>query len=181
MGANLRHYVQSGDVWTCAARVEAWDNAELDTDGTPLHYETNEEGDVVIHCKLHRGGTSVKANMGPIAGGRGAGIWIIPDVGTEVMIASDHGDFEGELYLIGMFPTGKSVPTKPGQVLIIGMDIQARTREGVAKKLATTDDVDALRSWVATEMTLPVSGVTAGPGASPSPPTASGTKTFKAE
>lgn len=60
--------------------------------------------------------------------------------------------------------------------------IEARTIGGAAVALATLADVQALRSYIATQLTLPViGGGTAGPNASPAPPTPTGTTKFKAE
>lgn len=124
----MRAWLDAGLVHVGAARVEAWD-------GETEHHEVNEEGDVVVHCKMHSGGTPVKANLGPMAGSRGAGVWLIPDAGTEVVVASDNGNFEGELYLIAMHPTG-NVPAGlvPGKVLVIGTSVEVRTFDGTPER-----------------------------------------------
>jgi hypothetical protein len=122
-----RYFGDDGQIHTMAARVEAWD-------GEPSHFEVNEEGDVIIHCKLHRGGTPVKANLGPLCAARGAGVWLIPDAGTEVLLGSDHGDFEGELYLLAMHPTGQNPGgLAPGKVLVIGDAVEVRSFAGKAQ------------------------------------------------
>lgn len=126
--ANMAAWVADGKVHVAAARVEAWD-------GEAQHYETNEEGDIVVHCKMHDAGTPLKANLGPMAGSRGAGVWLIPDAGTEVVVASNNGDFEGELYLIGMHPSGSSPANlTPGKVLVIGTTVEVRSFDGVPEK-----------------------------------------------
>jgi hypothetical protein len=59
--------------------------------------------------------------------------------------------------------------------------IEARTLGGVAVPLALKSDVDALASYIATDLTLPVTGATAGPIAAPVPPSAVGTTTLLGE
>lgn len=57
--------------------------------------------------------------------------------------------------------------------------IEARSKGGTAKRLATLDDLNALADWIHTEMIVNASGATA--GTTTSPPSADGTQTFEAE
>lgn len=59
--------------------------------------------------------------------------------------------------------------------------VEIRSLGGVAVPLATKDDLDALRNYIQTELTLPVTGATAGPIAAPLAPMATGTTTLRAE
>lgn len=67
--------------------------------GEAAHFYVNEERQVVVHVELHQHGTPVRANLS-----NHPGVWTVPDVDTEVLVGSDNGDFEGELYIVGTFP-----------------------------------------------------------------------------
>jgi phage gp45-like len=84
----------------------------------------------------------------------------------------------------------------PGEVVIFGTaaggavylraggKVEIRTAGGTAKALAFQEDLDALRDYIANTLTLPViggGGGTAGPSASPAPPTSTGTTVLEAE
>lgn len=116
----LQQGTASGDVHAFAARVQAWP-------GESSHFEVNEEGDVILHCVRHHGGTPVKANLCGVDSS-GNGSIFIPDPGTEVMLGSDSGDFEGELYLLGCYPTGRPPDgLVSGKLFLINTNIELRS------------------------------------------------------
>lgn len=134
----LRDLAKDGDLFTFAATVELHENETT-------HYFVNEEGDIVVSVVAHNG-MPAHANLGALVGSRGQGVWCIPELGTEVLIGTDRGDVEGECYLIGAFgapPEGLA----PGKVLIIGLEIEARSANGTAVKLAKASELQAHIAW----------------------------------
>lgn len=146
----LRAALMDDRVHTVAGRTAVFD-------GEAEHFRTNDDGNVVVSCVTHNGEMPVWANLGPMAGAAGNGVWWIPDVGTEVMLASDGGDIEGEVYLVACFPTGAQAPSglAPGKVLVIGSEVEVRSAAGTAVALATKQDlqnhVDTFNSHVHVE------------------------------
>jgi hypothetical protein len=96
MTANLRKYLADDEIHTIAARVEQPE------DGSP-HFYVNDENNVIIHARTLHHDIPVEANwsMPP-------GQWSVPEIGTEVLLASDFGKFEGELYVTGHYSSTKT-------------------------------------------------------------------------
>lgn len=178
--AGLRALFDGGPVATSAARVELHDGAT----GPNGHYYVNSEGDIIVTVRLHHHDVPIDANLSALVGGRGAGVWCIPDVGTEVIVAYDEGDMEGEAYIVGAFgapPNGLA----PGKVLVVGLEIEARSADGTALKLPTLADVqDLVNTFNTHTHPDPASGFTGTPGDVGGPTVAtdpSGTLVFKAQ
>lgn len=66
--------------------------------GEDKHYFVNDENNLVVHVETHHHSVPVVANLS-----NGPGVWTVPDVGAEVILACDMGNFEGELYVIGHY------------------------------------------------------------------------------
>lgn len=143
MVANLRKLLQDEREWVVAASVTV-------LDGQSSHFEVNDEGDVIVSCVTHLHAVPIWANLDSLAGGSdGSGVWHIPDPGTEVKIGFDHGDFEGEAYIL-MRGSGGKAPQGlgPGIVFVLGSNVQIRTPVGTAAKLPTLADYNALKAYV---------------------------------
>jgi hypothetical protein len=132
---HLRAALHSGDLHTMAASVQVLPQQTQ-------HYDINEEGDLIISCELHSGQTPVWANASILMGGLGNGIFRIPEVGTEVMLCSDAGEFEGELYLVACFPTGQTPSNlAPGMLMVISNQVLIQKVGGTPAALPTTQDI----------------------------------------
>ncbi len=143
MVANIRELLRDEREWCVAARVEV-------LKGQSSHFEVNEEGDLIVSCITLLHGVPIWANLDTLAGGAdGSGVWFIPDPGTEVKIGFDHGDFEGEAYILMRGSAGKAPQgLTSGTVFILGANVQIRTPGGTATKLPTLADHNALKSKV---------------------------------
>lgn len=115
----MRELFKDDKTWCLAARVALHD-------GETEHYEVTPEGAMSVSVRTHMHDVQINAILK--GGGAGIGIWFIPPIGTEVMIAFDGGEFEGDAYIAGIHgdsPTGLT----PGKILIIGdnVTVQATT------------------------------------------------------
>lgn len=182
--ANLRELVKDDRIHVVAAVVAV-------LVGETAHYYVNTEGDVVVSCLVHQAGTPIWANLSALVGARGQGVWVIPDPGVEVMLGFDHGDFEGEAYLLACFPSGRSpAGLAPGKVFVIGMSVEVRSSSGTAAAVATKADVQAVVDYLKKQFDSTSGHTHSGNGAPPteattgssgSAPSPTGTTVLKAE
>lgn len=190
--SNLKKLLEDERLWTVAARVEV-------LDGEALHYFTNEEGDIVVSVRTLLHDVPLWANLDAMVGGAGRGIWMIPDPGVEVMVAFDHGEFEGEAYLVGRYTSG-SAPAGlvPGQIVVAGIDvkvigstkvtviaplIEAADAEGNGAPIALHQELKSLRDTLHlhTHLYNPGPGGAIATGSGPSLSAPNGTAIFKAK
>jgi hypothetical protein len=141
--ANLKELLRDERIWCIAARVDLHD-------GQTSHFETNDEGDVIVSVRTVIHDQQIWANLDSMAGGSdGSGVWHIPDPGTEVVICFDQGDFEGEAYIVGRTSGGRAPQgLTSGTIFILGNNVQVRSPSGVANKLPTFDDLSNLKDYV---------------------------------
>lgn len=130
----MRELFKDDKIWCLAARVALHD-------GETVHYEVTPEGAMSVSVRTHMHDVQINALL------KGGGIWYIPDVGTEVMIAFDNGEFEGDAYI--MNPYGDSpAGLAPGKLFLLADIIEARSADGTAIKLPTWADFNALQDKV---------------------------------
>lgn len=165
---NLQQLHEDQRVWTVAGRVRL-------RDGETEHWFVMDEGGVAVSVETSQHGSPIWAQL---RGGSddGSGVWAIPDVGTEVILAFDNGDYEGDCYVIAAFG-GAPIGLIPGRVLIIGDNVEIRRRDGVAEKLPTMADHQALIDYIQNDLVLGVVGGGGGTAtvATSTAPTPSGT------
>ena len=89
--SNLRKFFADDKIHTVAARVVRFS-------GEASHFFTNEEKNIVVSVETHHHGMPMWANLNNTNG-----VWTVPPIGTEVLLASDMGDIEGEVYIIGTY------------------------------------------------------------------------------
>jgi len=160
---SLRDLVKDDQVFTFAARVTVDPKS-----GT--HYQVNEEGYVIISCTT-QSGHRLWANLSLDVDESGRGVWKLPAVGTEVLIGTHEGDFEGECYLIGKHAR-IALPSDvdPSTVVLQGDQVVARSVGGTASALATLADLQAQVAYLRKQFDSITGHTHAGPG---SPPTES--------
>lgn len=110
--------------------------------GKGSYWDITKSGQFEVHVTTHKYGTKLWALL-PAGGKGGAGMWMIPPLGTEVFVSFDHGEIEADGGIIGMFgqPPGALAP---GTILIIDDNVEVRSIGGVANKLPTLADVQAV-------------------------------------
>lgn len=170
--ASMRQALADDRIHAVAARVTT-------LDGETEHYAVNDEGDVIVSVVTAQAGVPLWCNLGALTGGGGKGVYVIPDVGVEVVVVFDNGDFEGEAYICG-YTTGGAAPAglTPGKVLVIGAAVEIRSVSGTAQELVTKADFDAHKA--AYDAHFHPTGV--GPSGAPPPaPTPVYTNILKAE
>lgn len=130
-----RDLLSPDQVWTVAARVAKHD-------GQTVFHRIGDEGQMILSVRTHSHDVQIDAIM---KGGSsdGSGIWIIPSEGTEVLIAFDNGEFEGDAYLVGVYGDSP-VGLIPGRTLVIGDEIEIRSVNGTANRLALLSDVQSV-------------------------------------
>lgn len=168
-----RDLLEDERVWSVAAIVVL-------LPGQQDHYKVLDSGQVMVSVATIRHGVVMDVVLK--GGDRdGTGVWIIPAVGTEVLIAFDSGEWEGDPYIAGFHgraPSGLA----PNKVLVIGSNVEIRSKTGTASAVPTMADFEALRTYVSNQFkatgghTHVVSGaattsIAASTGAAGTPPT----------
>lgn len=93
-------------------------------EGETSHWEVNADGDLQVTVVAHDYGTPITALLGAIVGGAGKGVWMVPPLDTEVLVAFPGGDYEADGVIVGVLSTG-SVPgaLDDGNVVIVGAPV----------------------------------------------------------
>lgn len=98
---DLREALLDGKVWSGIGVVYV-------PDGEEKHYYFDADGDVFISVQLMPNGEPLDdCRLGSFGGGAGIGFWVIPPVGTEVVLMIPQGEFEAGPVIVGTCSTGK--------------------------------------------------------------------------
>jgi hypothetical protein len=181
--SDLRALLRDRRVWCAIGKV-------IDPDGNGQHFElvTNAGGalvDITVEVELQPSLQDVTCRMSGFAGTAGAGIWTVPAVGDEVIVAIPEGEIAFQPTIIGVLST-RNIPNGGGQgpaaarTIIVNGEVLVHDGSGGAVALALKSDVDNLADYITNTLTLPVSGATAGPIAGSPAPSATGTTVLKA-
>lgn len=134
--SSLRELTQDSRYWVGVALVVVEGESHYDLDGE----------DLIVHVEIQPLGTPVSCRMLAVAGGPNAGIWSVPPVGAEVLIALPNGELGGGGVLIGCLSTGNT-PTNTAQNVIViaaGSKVLIHDGNGGAVPLATKADVQTV-------------------------------------
>lgn len=77
----------------------------------------------------------------------GAGMWRIPDVGTEVFVMWNDGDFEGDGYIAGFYGQAPDNMTE-NVTLILDGKVKIMSPGGVSSSIPTMEDLQRLYDYV---------------------------------
>lgn len=129
-------------------------------DGETSHWRVSDEGAVIVDVVSTQHSVPISTIM------KGGGVWRIPPIGAEVVVNFDHGEFEGDAYLIAVCdhaPIGVAEETiliveanvkiratnatiEAMNALIQADEIRLKSEGGATKKLAFVEDVNDLRA-----------------------------------
>jgi len=82
--SDLRDILKDGRIW-CQLGV-------VSKPGLDSHWERTAEGDILVHVETMPRGLELLCRLGSAAGGNARGLWDIPPVGTEVIVAIPDGE-----------------------------------------------------------------------------------------
>lgn len=163
-------------------------------DGESKHYEIDGE-DLLVDVELGAEAMPLFCRMASTMGGMGRGVWSIPPIGTEVVVAVPIGDLDADPVIVGVLPSGALPEGLDEQTIVItspkvrieasGGDVTLASSSDV--RLGTLDAAHPAPRGDAIQATLNAlialfnahvhTGVTTGPGSSlvtPTPATLSG-------
>lgn len=125
-------------VWGVAARV-----AIHNGDTT---YHIYSEGQLWISLVTLTHNQEIRAVL-PGGSRTGRGFWLIPEIGTEVFVCFQNGDFEGDPYVAGTYgraPTGVA----ENLTLVVDDSVEIRSASGVARPLPTLAELAATVDFI---------------------------------
>lgn len=131
--ASIRKYLSGDEIHTMAGTIVV-------PQGESSHFFVNAEKNVVVHVQTHHHAAVVQANLS-----NGPGVWSVPDPGTEVLLGTDMGNYEGELYVVGTYghtnvanaATPGSLSSQQHNVVVTG-DINLIVAPGSTIRLASS-------------------------------------------
>jgi hypothetical protein len=117
-------------------------------DGESSHWELD-DGDLFVDVEIAPQGQPVLCRMSTAIGGANLGLWLVPPVGTEVIVAFPDGDFEGNPVIIGCMTSGTAPANLSASIVVLrcpaGGEVRIDDGSG-AVPLATLADVQAVAS-----------------------------------
>jgi uncharacterized protein involved in type VI secretion and phage assembly len=154
--ADLAHVMADNRCWTGIGIVVARDGGE--------HYEIEEEDgapvDVLVEVDLMPRRESVTCRLAAVSGGPGAGLWKVPPVGAEVVVAIPEGQLEAGPIIIGVLSTrdvpgaldaDKLILINPGDIIIASKNgkVYLGSEDGSGtKKVAFKDGEVDMGTWI---------------------------------
>lgn len=155
--------------------------------GETSHFEFSDENgerEVLVDVELIPSGERVQCRLGF----GNDGIYRIPRVNQEVAVLLPYHDsslikdpMDFEPIIVGVIDTEAPEELDGDDIVVIKAPKVHIFNSGSPVELATKADVEDLADYIQNTMTLPVTGATAGPIASPTVPVPAGTAVLKAE
>lgn len=113
------------------------------------HYDLDDD-DLLVEVRLMPDNELVTCRYGVAGGGPLAGVWTVPPIGAEVMVAMPDGEITFSPTIVGILSTG-AVPdgVAPNVVVIAApTEVLVHDGNGGAAELATKADIDALAAHI---------------------------------
>lgn len=153
------------------------------------HFEID-DGDVLVEVQLADTGIPVTCRLASTFAGAGVGLFMVPDEGTEVLVAIPKGEIDGEPAIVAMLSTGELPDGFDGSnvVLVVKPGAKLLVHDGDAggcKQLVTKDDFDGhthpLPIITAPNGACTIGAATPSPGNTGGAPAATGTQVLKSK
>jgi len=109
--AALKEVMKDNRVW-CALGIVLAD------DSGSAHFEIN-GGEVLVDVELQPSLEEVSAIVSTPLGGNGSGVWSVPPVGSEVIVAVPDGEFDFQPTIVGVMNGGGGVDGLSASTLVI--------------------------------------------------------------
>lgn len=137
----LREAMRDRRVWCSLGKV-------LPSDDGGSHYSID-GGEILVDVEIQPSLEEVSAIVGSAAGGNGAGVWAIPPVGAEVIVAIPEGEVEFQPTIVSVLSSGTAADGLAENTIVIvaptgGQVIVHDGSSGDAKELAYKSDVQAV-------------------------------------
>lgn len=87
-------------------------------DGETSHFELDGE-DLLVDVEIGAEAAPTLCRMATYAGGVGGGVWRVPPVGTEVLVAVPMGDYDADPVIVAVLPSGALPEGIDEQTLVI--------------------------------------------------------------
>jgi hypothetical protein len=177
---DIKHALREGRAWTALGTTYKPDDAEDywrivprsvdEGGGGPATVGPGDDGppgfDLIVEVELHPSGEIVSARVP-------AGVWDIPDLGDEVIVAIPDGEIDFHPSIVCRLASG-TVPgaqgPAPGRIVIVRNEVFVHGGEGGAVALALKSDVVNVDNKYANHIHLDGSGLpTSGPLATVEP------------
>lgn len=110
------------------------------------HFDLDEE-DLTVEVELMPSRMQISARVGTVAGGSGCGIWKVPPVGAEVLVAVPDGDMDFQPTIASWYSSGQ-LPEDIGEDVIViaapaGGKVLIHDGSGSVQPLVTKAEFDA--------------------------------------
>lgn len=94
----MKEALRDGKCWSCFGLVaEADDKSKFQLDGD----------DLLVDVEVQPSGERITARVGTAAGGAGRGVWVVPKIGSEVVVLVPDGDLGFMPTVVAVLSTGE--------------------------------------------------------------------------
>lgn len=171
--SGLKEALKDDRVW-CAFGIVIAD------DGGGSHFEI-EDGEVLVDVELQPSEEEITALVSSPVGGLGVGVFAVPPVGSEVIVAIPDGEIIFQPTIVGVLTSGNAASGLSGTTVVIvapeGGKVLIHDGAGVTEPLIRKSEYDALKDYL--DLHTHPTGV--GPSSAPEDPapSASGTSVLE--
>lgn len=136
----MRDLLAGDGIWCVAATIQV-------LKGETAHFQKQRNGQLMVSVVTNQHAVPMWAAFkgGDILG---RGLWVIPGVGTEVLVCFDMGEFEGDAFVVAPFGSAPDAALVPNVTLVIDDTVEIRSLNGTAQRLLTEADGEALKDAI---------------------------------
>jgi hypothetical protein len=134
--SSMREALKDGRVWVSLGTV---------TGGSD--YYQIDGADILVEVELHPSTARITAKLGTVAGAMGAGVWAIPPLGSEVIVAVPDGEMIFQPTIVALLPSGSLPDGISPTTLVVacpaGGNVLIHDGSGTAHQLVTKEAYEA--------------------------------------